>query len=218
MGKLSSLAVSLTMQKRCSLIVLVLILFPISTGIAQSRTNTSGATGLGTGGAGQPANLTAPTGNTGTELDVSAGSSEGVSRDFGSGFVGGSDTSGRFVGSQFAGDQNLNAQSLPNFQQLQRQRAARPTEPSKVSKVRPVLRIGFDVSRSFAPRNGLNVSQAAARLPDRPEFAEVQFESSAPDTIRLTGRVADERSRKLAEIFYRMEPGVRQIINEIQVR
>ena len=188
----------------------------------QQTTNQPRAGGGG-GRTGDPASATgAGATNADGTINTEAGSSAGVLREFGDGFIGRGDNDGRFVGSQQATTQQSNRQT-PNFQQRQ-STASQGGKPSFESKIRPVIRLGFDHSRFASSRESENASEMirtnlemASRMQRAEQFAGVQISLDASARHVLEGSVRSEQERRLAEAYLRLEPGVRAVDNRLVV-
>jgi len=74
--------------------------------------------------------------------------------------------------------------------------------------------------QSFAPRNAaleqtvLNVLASSSALPSKQGI----LVAVAGETVILRGTVADMHQKRMAEALLRLTPGVRNVLNEIQVR
>ena len=221
------------MPIRPLLLVLVLGLSVLpSTAMAQRSAAASTAAGVGTGGFGGTSGLSGSGSFGGAEgqslgsggLDTSAGGSASIDRTFDGTFVGGSDSLDRFVGVEGAGPQQNGGR--PNFGALQGAiRTVEPPSPPR-SPIRAQLRLGFDPSRvesiGGSVLNGGGGRSSALATPTVPvgisqidRSLTVRFDGS---TARLDGTADTSQKRKLAEAMLRLEPGVRQVENAIQVR
>ncbi|MCA8982922.1 MAG: BON domain-containing protein [Planctomycetaceae bacterium] len=201
---------------------------------AQTRSNTGATTGGGnvrantgtTATSGQRGGTgtgrTAATGQADTGINTDAGSSASINREFGDGFIGRSDSAGRFVGNEQAAPQRLNQQT-PDFGQRPANNG-QGGQASKESQVRPTLRIAFDTSvanSGFNARAPLPLRGIEARLSDRlatsSQFAGVQISTTDEGSLLLQGSVRSEQDRRLAEAFLRLEPGVKTVDNQLLV-
>ncbi|WP_339742734.1 BON domain-containing protein [uncultured Rubinisphaera sp.] len=183
---------------------------------SQNQGQTGGAAGRGVAGGGTGAGPTG--GGTATEgVNTEAGSSESIEREFNEGLVGQSDNMGRFVGEEQAGTQRLSQQG-PNFQQRNGSNVD-GGQPTKQSKVRPVLRIAFDVPRTqFSRSRMIPVDrQLSFRMLNKPQFSGVSVNFDETGSLVLNGVVNSPRDKQLAEAFVRLEPGVKKIANQIVV-
>lgn len=109
------------------------------------------------------------------------------------------------------------------FQGLQRgqsgNRNGGQSQPDRLP-LRPTLRVGFDYSPTTAaatvssPRFASRFSGIAER---RPQLANVNVTTDDGGRVVLRGTVATEDSKKLAAALLRLEPGVREVVNELNV-
>ena len=177
---------------------------------------TTGGTAVGGGGFGttQGGAGGQSLGQGGINLD--AGGASGVDRTFTGDFVGGSDTSTRFVGNAAAGtQQGLTRQ--PNFRALSGaiQTFDQPTPPR--SPIRTQLRIGF----AIPPQNTVPAFTTFSPRGQTPGLSRVDPSLRAEQiggTTVLRGTVANDHERKLAEALLRLEPGVRTVASEVRVQ
>lgn len=188
-----------------------------------SRTTTTTTPGS-TPGSGAAGGASGPT------LNTEAGTT-GVDRNFGSGFVGGSDNSGRFVGSQFAGQQRTSGTSRPGSNSFGRNNRGRGStrgrgqttrrttgRNSGRTQVRPRQRIAF----SFAPRTTVSIQTSLTKrftdiVKRRAELKAVSILVGKKGELTLKGEVPTEAARRIASNLVRMEPGVKKITNELTV-
>lgn len=86
---------------------------------------------------------------------------------------------------------------------------------------RPQLTIGFAFAPAPSPQiqsNLGNTFQQSQSLPLAGErLAGVNAAVGAGGAVHLTGTVTDTRTRQLAEMLVRLEPGVRTVTNELVV-
>ena len=156
-----------------------------------------------------------------------------LSATIGQGFVGRSDTAGRFVGSQTAGQQAIlgtspggqfgGGQFGGGFDRGQTQDRTSGFNQQQGSGarstrvVRPRLKIAFEYpERPAAVRTNLTTQFQRIRT-TREELSQVQVELGDNQQVTLRGRVASEDDKKLAAMLARLEPGVRSVRNEITV-
>ncbi len=109
------------------------------------------------------------------------------------------------------------------FQGLQRgqsgNRNGGQSQPERLP-LRPTLRVGFDYSPTTAattissPQFATRFSGIAER---RPQLAKVNVTSDDGGRVVLRGSVASEDSKNLAAALLRLEPGVREVVNELTV-
>ena len=134
----------------------------------------------------------------------------------GQGFTGRQNTG--FVGNRNAAQSNTGASSMQQyFNQFgnQNQRSNQNSSAnSNVKRVRPQQRIAFTYPR-------VNLTQTQVDMGDRlGRLAKVQGGStvvSDEGVATLTGRVASEDDKRLAEAMARLEPGVRSVKNDLVV-
>jgi osmotically-inducible protein OsmY len=80
--------------------------------------------------------------------------------------------------------------------------------------VRPQQRIAFPHNRVLPEQVRTNVGVRMANLADE-RFSNTEVVLNSAGHIVLRGQVATEEARKLAEAVARLEPGVRQVQNEL---
>jgi len=176
--------------------------------LGSSSSGGMGATGMG--GTGQ-STLTQSMLNAG---DGSLGQTVGTS-----GFVGRGDTAGRFVGSQNASRQQVTGggQQFSALQNRNNQNNSN-TEPPK-SLMRPRVRLGFE--SPFQEQLQVLPTMLETHMASLPAIGTradgVHRQVDATGTVTLTGKVASEEDRRMMEILTRMEPGVRDVKNELHV-
>ncbi len=182
----------------------------LSTGAAAGSTGTGG-TNAGGGGNTTGSNVQMNTGNQPTfnTGDGSIGAQVGQN-----GFTGRSNTA--FTGNRLAG-QGTGTSLTPQFNQLTNQNnQGNPgnTGNSNIKRARPQLRIAFTIPKPNLATAQVQLGGHFKRLSG---MAGVDTSISDDGIATLTGSVASEDSRKLAEIFTRQEPGVRSVVNELRV-
>jgi hypothetical protein len=163
----------------------------------------------------------------GTNLNQGTGAQPNL-QDFGQGFVGGSQNQGRFVGSQFSGQQQVgggrNVFGGGGRGGGGRGGGGRFTMPNQSSRnsatkrVRPRHRIAFAFeSRSQAKiQTSLDV-RFSLLLTRRPEFKNVTIAVGKPGELTLTGSVPNSTAKRIALAMVRMESGVRRVTNQLSV-
>ncbi len=185
---------------------------------ASSNRQSSSTARAGSGGTNRQ------TGQTGQQsaIDTAAGTSERIDRSISTGFVGTGDSGTGFIGNSQATNRQ-NGLQTPNFQQRQGAQG-QGGKPSKDSPVRPVVRLGFDVSQlNFSASQdspaitGRIDTKLQQRFTARDQFAGVNVSRISSDGVVLEGVVRSERDRKLAEAYLRLEPGVQTVENRLQV-
>lgn len=191
--------------------------------MAQTRqgSGTGNAAGRGISAGGGQAGRGTAGGTQGTgEIDSAAGTSGAVQREFSDeGIVGQSDNMDRFVGNEQAGTQQLRQQA-PNFQQFNTGGDVQGGQASKMSKVRPVVRLGSQLMNELSRRSTSSVSprRLNSSLLRKPRFSDLEVIADAQGSLILRGTVATPREKKLAEAYLRLEPGVKKITNQIDVQ
>jgi hypothetical protein len=80
--------------------------------------------------------------------------------------------------------------------------------------VRPQQRVAFTFPQRAAEQVKASVSAELIKMP-HPAFKTLEVQVDGEGTATLTGTVADEDSRKLAEALVLTEPGVRSVNNEL---
>jgi BON domain len=139
-------------------------------------------------------------------------------------FIGRSDNAGRFVGNSFAGQQSaLGAmQALQGLQGLQRSGGGFNNRSNQQQAerlpMRPTQRISFD----YTPATPATATRRVAARFDgivarRPELNGVSFASDDAGRVVLRGTVANREAGELAAALVRLEPGVRDVVNELTV-
>jgi len=185
----------------------------------QSTTGGNTAGGAARGGGG------GSLGQTGTDFGNTpgiAGAGQigpgGIAQQQAGGFTGGNDSSGRFVGSQNAGQQRV--QNFGQFGNLGQGFGGgnQPSNKTPKRSIRPRQRIAFtyNARQTTAIRTSIDVNLGRIRA-RRPELAGVQFTLADGGNVTLTGKVADSNMSKLAAMLVRLEPGVRKVENKLTV-
>ena len=121
-----------------------------------------------------------------------------------------------FVGSRNAG-QNAGASLTPQFNQMNNsnpQGNGGNTGNSNVKRARPQQRIAFTYPKANLAQTRIDISARFQRLA---AVSGADTTISDAGIATLTGTVADDDSRKLAEALTRLEPGVRSVVNELKV-
>lgn len=142
-----------------------------------------------------------------------------------SGFVGRNDNNSRFIGSgrQAQGGGNVQSFQTPQFgnRNAGGQGIGRGNnnfgQQRNLRVVRPQLRVAFSHPTLSTPqvRNKLDVQ--LTRLAERRQLDGIAFELDDESNVTLRGEVPSEGARKLAEMMVRLEPGVRDVTNELSV-
>ncbi len=195
-------------------------------------TRASGTTGVGgtaLGGANQlgaqnslnTSGLGAQTGMTGPQLNTGMGE---LGATIGQGgFVGGSDTAGRFVGNQTAGQQTIQGTNTGpqgntgagfNQQNLQNQQLG--LQARRI--IRPRMKIAFNSPQRTTTNIQTGLTAQFRKMPsNRPGLRDVQLQIGTNREVVLRGQVSSAEDKKLAAMLARLEPGVRSVKNEITV-
>ncbi len=214
------------------MICLTIVLYSCGDVFAQSRNSSSGNSSSRSSGSGTSASSSTSRGSSGVGafggndasmaeqgINTAAGGGvEAVNRSFGEGLVGASDSSGRFVGSEQAGQQTLTNQT-PNFQQRNSSsRISSLNSKLKQVDVRGTIRLGFE-----PPVRGPQAF-ASASLPlqvNRLQSSSIISPTVSVEvndgTVVVTGTVADPQKQKLLEAYLMLEPGVRRVENRTVV-
>lgn len=153
------------------------------------------------------------------------------------GLVGRTDTSGRFVGSANAGQQNFSTGTNALGQQFgARSRGLNNrqsnlfggmgddgfgggntgTTTSRYRAPIPQQKVAFDYRDRPAPEVSQRLSTQFEKASQRLAIRGVAL-SVEDGTVTLRGTVKSEGDRRLAEQLVRLEPGVRSVVNELEV-
>jgi hypothetical protein len=206
--------------------LLAVLMFCGSAANAQLNNQGGGIGGL-TGGAG---GTTAGASAAGTTEGIGGLTTQGIGAgpDAGGG-EGGSNAAASFIGQNAAagfvgGALESSIASNINRQFRALQSLATPTggtqQQTGTPRQVPVsFRVGFTYpavseSVSLSGPKGISISQFATR---RPELQSVQVALSEAGVATLSGTVPDSANRRLAENLMRIEPGVRSVVNQIEV-
>jgi len=168
-----------------------------------------GNTGLGNAGAGST------TGFAGPQFNQGMGE---LSSQIGQGFVGRSDNAGRFVGNRQAGQQTGGNRSN-SFNALRRNnRGSNQNNSNNQQDERIPIRPRHKIAFHYNTLQTANVeSTLSARIVRLPRFSTVQLTLDANGKVTLNGTVSTTDDIKLAAAMVRLEPGVRHVVNELQV-
>ena len=196
-----------------------------------SRTNTPTTTIGGTLGAGGAAGGTgAGTTTSGINLNQGAAGQPNI-QNFGTGFVGQSQNQGRFIGSQFSGQQQIRGGTTGGRNTFtagrgqSRNRGGQNTNRNRATgrntrtkRVRPRHRVAFSFNSPsmVAAKASLDV-RFSMLLDRRPEFRGVKIVAGKAGELTLSGKVPDATARRMAVALVRMEPGVRKVTNQLSV-
>lgn len=175
---------------------------------SQGGAGRSGASGSGLGAN----SMAQPTFNTG---DGSLGATIGTS-----GFVGRGDNAGRFIGSQNS-TQRRTMNNANQFSQLRNQGNQNRSNVNNTNVrqlMRPQVQLGFEPALSPTVATPSDFHAGLMELPGIGSRAEGVVPSFSGDgVVTLTGTVATEDDRRMMEVLTRMEPGVREVKNELRV-
>jgi hypothetical protein len=165
---------------------------------------TTGNTGDGATGGGAGGGMTAGAGG-----QVVSGQTQNVQQ---SATFLGAGGSGGFVGAGGGGQQTQSRSTGRQFQQF---------NSSTLQLPRPQLVIAFDVpefSSQAMEASLVNTLQGVpTTIPGEGRFPGVTPTFTDGGQVRLEGSVPDQRSRQLAEMLVRLEPGVRSVQNDLVV-
>jgi len=132
-------------------------------------------------------------------------------------FVGGNNQG--FVGNRLAGQQNAGTQG-PQFGNLSRS-TQRPTQQQQTNTqrktMRPQYRVGFAAPPIQVGPLESKLQTSLADLPILKNRPGVQVNVSQSGVVSLSGVVASDHERKLLAAFVRLEPGVREVDNQLAV-
>lgn len=189
--------------------------------------------GRGTTGGSNTSSFGSANGRGGTGQNGAGGMNQPQFNEFGSvgnqigqgGFVGRSDNSGRFVGQTQAGQQQ--SMSRSNFGGLggrggqngnNNQNFNQGNQAQNARRVRPQLKLGFAIPPMATPAvsNTLAVRLTAAQ-PSLGSIDNVNLKLDDAGVVTLTGRVESQDAKSLAAAILRLEPGVRKVVNELEV-
>ena len=193
-----------------------------------NRTNTPTSTvggTLGTGGG-----TGAGTTTSGINLNQGAAAQPNI-QNFGSGFVGQSQNQGRFIGSQFSGQQQIRGGNTGGRNTFTagrgqgRNRGGGNTNRNRVTgrntrtkRVRPRHRVAFSFNTpSMASAKASLDVRFSLLLDRRPQFRGVKIVAGKAGELTRSGQVPDATARRMAVALVRMEPGVRKVTNQLSV-
>jgi BON domain len=193
-----------------------------------SQSSTGGSADSAAGATGTGSNSTGNTVGQGTTSALGTASGQQImsADSIGTGPFTGRTENSRFIGVRATTtspqQSGLNAFSQI-FQGLSRgqsgNRNGGQSQPERLP-LRPTLRVGFDYSPTTAattissPQFATRFSGIAER---RPQLAKVNVTSDDGGRVVLRGTVASEDSKNLAAALLRLEPGVREVVNELTV-
>jgi hypothetical protein len=194
--------------------------------VAQQR-NLTGGGASASGAAGGGAQGTADVSSMLRSLNTGAGIGGGATQ---SDFVGRGNATGQFIGGQQGSQQGGNNQAR-NFNRTQTNNFNRSRNTntsnrfgrtsSSTGSFRPAQRIAFSFPKRSTSSVGSSlktrfsdISQLSSRAPS---LKNVNFGMGDGGTVTLTGAVESERTKRLAAVLVRLEPGVRVVKNELTV-
>ena len=179
-----------------------------------SNASTTGATTGGGGSAGGGGGGSSVQMNTGNQPEFNAGDGSVGAQVGQNGFTGRTNTA-------FAGNRNAtqggNTSLLPQFNQMGNQGNTTNqgnTGRSNLKRARPQQRIAFTYPKANLVATQVQMSERFQRMSG---VSGANASVSDEGVATLTGMVTSDDSRKLAEALARLEPGVRSVINELQV-
>ncbi|WP_437203275.1 BON domain-containing protein [Planctomicrobium sp. SH664] len=86
-------------------------------------------------------------------------------------------------------------------------------------RIKPQLQLGFSPPEVSAVHLNTTLQSRMASIPTySTRLPGVNFAADDSGTVTLTGTVSNDNDRRLAETLIRMEPGVRDVKNELKVR
>jgi osmotically-inducible protein OsmY len=181
----------------------------LSSGTSASTTGTGGSSAGGSGGTGGNVQM-----NTGNQPEFNTGDGSVGAQVGQNGFTGRSNTA-------FAGNRNATqgdvTSLLPQFNQMTNQgNQGNPgtTGRSNIKRARPQQKIAFSYPKANLATIQVEMSNRFQRMTS---VSGASVSISDEGVVTLTGMVASDDSRKLAEALARLEPGVRSVVNELQV-
>lgn len=178
-------------------------------GAGGSRSGGTSAGGMGQAG---QSSLTQSTLNAG---DGSLGATVGTS-----GFVGRGDTAGRFIGSQNAAQQRITggAQQFSQLQNLNNRNVGNNSNNAPKQLMRPRMQLGFELPAIESGTLNATLTSRLTALPALETRAHgVSMAVDEAGLVTLTGTVANEDDRRMMEILTRMEPGIRDVKNDLTI-
>lgn len=141
-------------------------------------------------------------------------------------FVGRVD-SGGFVGDRRAGGMMGGMTNLGGLQGLSGGRGGAGNNVNQAwnsqgeqgkATIRPTLKLGFDVPSATPtvgrPEFSAQFDRITAR---RPELTGVNYSADEAGRVVLTGSVPNEDAKNLAVALFRLEPGIRDVVDELTV-
>ena len=84
--------------------------------------------------------------------------------------------------------------------------------------IRPTMKLGFEVDGPVSTVTGQEFQERFARIAARePELAGITYQADGAGRVVLTGTVPDEDARGLAIALFRLEPGVRDVVDQMTI-
>jgi len=189
----------------------------MGSGLSSSGLSGGGLGGGGFGGSGMSGGMSSGMGG---QQNFQLGS---VGQSIGTGpVVGQSDNRGRQVGNRMAGQAAMGMmQALQGLQGLQRGGGNNQNNGGQNRErlpIRPTQRIAFDYTAATPTAAVERVSTKFSGIAERrPELADVTFLTDDAGRIVLRGDVESTETAQLAAALVRLEPGVRDVVNELTV-
>ncbi len=165
-----------------------------------------------------------------------------------SGFVGGRGNADSFIGAnpatggQQSGNFGTRGGQSANFGALQGgrgggagygeggdyggQQSQQSRNAQRAISLRPQQRLGFTYNRPTPDAIAANLTTRLTRIAEAPPAADVapptplpiQMQIDDGGVLTLRGTVESASARKMAEVLARLEPGVRKVVNELEVQ
>ena len=84
--------------------------------------------------------------------------------------------------------------------------------------IRPTMKLGFEVDGPVSTVTGQEFQERFARIAERePELAGITYQGDGTGRVVLTGTVPNEDARGLAIALFRLEPGVREVVDRMMI-
>lgn len=185
----------------------------------------TGSGGNGSGGNGQTGGGASSEGGISLDRPELTTDITEISERIQTGFVGTTEQEELFFGSSQAGEnannrgnRNFNTRTAnQNVNQGQTQPMYRTFGTNNVPYRSP-HKIAFEVPEANGRVVDIRLSQRVRKLANRsPVFSNVVYDMPHSRTVVLKGFVPSEGDKKLAMFYVKMEPGVDQVINQLQV-
>lgn len=192
-----------------------------SSGISSGSSMMGGSTGSSTGSRSSSGSGNSSQSGQGAGIQSSLNTGYGtVGAKIGQSAFTGMGTNAAFVGNQNATQRRSNSasQMFSQLQNLANQNRNNNTSNTVQQRMRPTLQLGFAPAAidSTALQSTLQTNLASIpQLGDRAQ--NVRSVADSTGVVTLTGTVANEDDRRMMELVMRLEPGVREIRNELKV-